>query len=439
MPKLLNDRASRAFLVVVFVAFSFPGLLRAQQAEIPAEGVANPSQSERIVDGRPVLHSVKRGLHPVAWFEGGVRPLLRLAEGVGAGQFQSDPDKRPAVSGVKFGIRGVGTGSGIGPEIRPFHRNLLNRGIEFEAPMILTYKFYQSGSVRANFPLFDGGESSNRLGFELNGRYVSRPADRFFGVGNDSSVSNESRYRSVTRGAGAALEARVKRAWTAKAEIGYRSVGITRPRRYQDAKDVFAGVDIPGLTSEPGATFASATVLLQRDTRDNENLTSAGGIQLVEASLNEGLSGGDFSYWRYRAEVQQFIPLDEDRRKVISLRANVETNQEKGGSSIPFFDLPFLGSRTTLRGFESRRFIDKSAMSVSAAYQYRIWRHFDWGFFVDAGQVAPEIRDFDFDRLHTGYGMRFVVRTQGHRGIIFDVAHSREKTWMVYVDFSPLF
>lgn len=235
------------------------------------------------------------------------------------------------------------------------------------------------------------------------------------------------------------MEARVKGAWTARAEAGYRSVGITRPRKYQDAKEVFSHQEIPGLTSEPGATFASATALLQRDTRDSPDLTSSGGLQRVSASLNEGLTGGDFAYWHYRAEIQQFIPLSEDHRKVISLRANVETMQEKGGSSIPFFDLPFLGSRSTVRGFESRRFADKSAMSISAAYQYRIWRYFDWGFFADAGQVAPEIRDFKLDRLHAGYGMRFVVRTQGHRGIIFDVAHSRENLWMVYVDFSPLF
>jgi hypothetical protein len=75
-------------------------------------------------------------------------------------------------------------------------------------------------------------------------------------------------------------------------------------------------------------------------------------------------------------------------------------------------------------------------MSLSAGYQYRIWRYFDWGFFADAGQVAPEIRDFDVDSFHVGYGMRFVVRTEGHRGITFDVARSREAPWMVYVDFN---
>jgi outer membrane protein assembly factor BamA len=439
MQKLLNDRTDRAFLVVVFVALSFPGLLHAQQDEIPpapAEGAAIASQSERIVDGRPVLHSVKRALHPVAWFESGFLPLARLAERAGAGRLESDPDKLPPVSGVKFGIRGMGSGSGIGPEIKPFHNNLLNRGIEFEAPMVLTYKFYQSGRMRVSFPLFGAGESSSRLGFEINGRYVSRAQDKFFGVGNDSSISDEARFRSVTRGAGAALEARVKGDWTARAELGYRSIGITRPRKFRDAREVFSGEDIPGLTSEPGATFASATVLLQRDTRDDPNLTSAGGLQRVEASLHEGLTGGDFAYWRYSAEIQQFIPLGEDHRKVISLRANVETNREKGGSSIPFFDLPFIGSRTTVRGYESRRFTDKSAMSLSAGYQYRIWRYFDWGFFADAGQVAPEIGDFDVDSLHVGYGMRFVVRTEGHRGITFDVARSREAPWMVYVDFN---
>jgi outer membrane protein assembly factor BamA len=202
---------------------------------------------------------------------------------------------------------------------------------------------------------------------------------------------------------------------------------------------VFSSEHIPGLTSERGATFASAHAILQRDTRDHPDLTSAGGLQRFEASLNEGLTGGDFAYWRYSAQILQFIPLGEDRRKVISLRANIETNREKGGSSIPFFDFPFLGGGSTLRGFESRRFTDKSAMSISAAYQYRIWRYFDWGFFADAGQVAPEIEDFKLDRLHTGYGVRFVVRTEGHRGIIFDVARSRENPWMLYVDFGPLF
>jgi outer membrane protein assembly factor BamA len=124
---------------------------------------------------------------------------------------------------------------------------------------------------------------------------------------------------------------------------------------------------------------------------------------------------------------------------VLGFRGSVETNQAKGGSEIPFFDLPMIGGFRTVRGFDNRRFIDTSAMNATLEYRYRIWRHFDWGFFVDSGQVAPEIRDFAWNRLHTGYGMRFIVRARGNRAVVIDMARSREEPFKLYVDFSPLF
>jgi outer membrane protein assembly factor BamA len=132
------------------------------------------------------------------------------------------------------------------------------------------------------------------------------------------------------------------------------------------------------------------------------------------------------------------VPLSEDHRKILAFRASVETNQERGGSQIPFFDLPTLGGRSTVRGFVGRRFTDKSAMNVSTEYRYRIWSHFDWALFMDSGQVAPEIGDFAWERFHTGYGMRFIARADGKHAVSLDVARSREG-WGVYVDFSPMF
>lgn len=450
MPKLTGSHVNRVLSVVAFAAFALfpPANLYAQQDEIPpapaeesvATDPATAGGSERIVEGRPALYSFKRGLHPIAWLEGGIiRPMLNMAEKAGFDRVSAKgEEKAPRVSGVKFGIKGLGSGSGFGPEIKPFHRNLFNTGIEVEAPLLLTYRFYQSGQVKVNFPLLSTGALA-RLGLELHGRYVSRASDNFFGVGNDSSLSNEARFRSVTRGAGAALVARMEGPWSARLEVDYRSVGITRPRRSPSALDVFERVSIPGLTTERKVTLGSATGVLQRDTRDNPHLTDSGGLQRVEVSLNEGLTGGDFAYWQAKAEVRQFIPVSSDHRHVFALRGHVETTAEKGGSAIPFFDLPTIGSRTTVRGFDGRRFTDKSAMSASVEYRYRIWRYFDWGLFADAGQVAPEVRNFAMDRFHGSYGARFIVRTQEHRGFAIDMAHSREWPLMFYVDFSSLF
>jgi len=163
-----------------------------------------------------------------------------------------------------------------------------------------------------------------------------------------------------------------------------------------------------------------------------------GGVQLFEMSLNEAYRGGDFSYWRYRAQVQQFFPLSSDLRKVLAIRTDVETNRPKGGSSVPFFDLPTIGSVSTVRGYMTRRFADRSAISSSIEYRYRVWRYMDFSLFSDAGQVAPELGDFAWDNMHTSYGAGFIFRSQGGRGIITNVTRSREG-WGMYIDFSPLF
>jgi outer membrane protein assembly factor BamA len=434
------------FLAVPFALTVFVAAAYAQQADIPPAtdaGVAIPEDStssaegSRIIEGRPDLYWMKKTLHPISWFETMVRPVAKVAE-KGAARFTSQ-QKSTRVWGVKLGLNGSGTSSGAGPEVKPFHNNLFGAGLQLEVPLVVTYRLYESYRFRLNLPLVKGeGEDSERLGLELNGRYNSRPSESFYGIGNDIGDWNKTKFRSVARTAGIALNARIGKAWTLRLEEGYRSIGITSPRNFISSQDVFEGSDIPGM-SDAGGTGLISTVSLQRDTKDRKYLASSGGRQLVEVSLNEGLTGGDFSYWRYRAGLQQFFPLDQDHRKVIAFRVDVETNREKGGSVVPFFDLPIIGSHSTVRGIPSRRYTDKSAMSASLEYRYRIWRHFDWGMFVDTGQVGPQIGDFSLskDRLHTGYGMRLMMHA-GKRAMSLDVAHSREG-WAIYADFTPDF
>jgi len=442
MPKHFN----RAFLSVSFALTVFVTRAYSQQAEIPPvsptdTGVATPVdatgsiEQTRIVEERPDLYRMKRSLHPFSWIEAAARPVAKAAER-GANRFTSQ-QQSTKVRGVKLGIRGTGSSSGAGPEIKPFDNDLFGTGLQLELPLLITYRLYESYRFRLNYPLVRG-EDSERLGLELSGRYNSRPSETFYGIGNGINDLNKTKFRSVSRTAGIALNARIGKSWTLRLEEGFRSIGITEPRNYTSAKDVFADSGIPGM-SDAGGTGLISTVSLQRDTKDRTFLASSGGRQYVEASLNEALTGGDFSYWRYRAGIQQFFPLDEDHRKVIAFRTDVETNREKGGSVIPFFDLPIIGSHSTVRGIPSRRYTDKSSLTASLEYRYRIWRHFDWGLFVDTGQVGPEIGDFSFskDRLHTGYGMRLMMRA-GKRAMSVDVAHSREG-WAVYADFSPDF
>ena len=432
------------FLVVpsgLIIAFfiATQGLACAQQADIPpaliteSEAV-DPSSTERIVERRPNLLWLKRTLHPATWFAAGIRPALRAAEKINLDD--SESPKPPRNVGVKFGIRGHGQGAGIGPEVKPFHRNLFNRGIQVEMPLSITYKNYQLAMVNMNVPMTD--EVDRGLGIELTGRYTSRPSENFFGIGKDSLESDKAKYRGVMREAGGDF---VTRIGELSLRVGalYRSVGITRLRSYRSDSEVFQSQEIPGLTVDPVSTFLITRASIEHDSRDNKDLPSRGGLQQFEVRLNEGLTGGDFSYWQYRGELQHFFPLSSEGRHVLGIHGSVETNQAKGGSDVPFFDLPTIGGFRSLRGFDNRRFIDRSAMNGTVEYRYRIWRHFDWGFFLDAGQVAPEIGDFARNRFHKGYGMRFIVRARENRAFVIDMARSREEPFKLYVDFSPLF
>ena len=70
---------------------------------------------------------------------------------------------------------------------------------------------------------------------------------------------------------------------------------------------------------------------------------------------------------------------------------------------------PYLGSGTTLRGFANRRFTDRNRVLLTGEYRWRPSRYLDMALFIDAGQVAPDRRDFDLDavRVAWGIGARF--------------------------------
>jgi len=411
----------------------FAATANAQQFEEPAATAIQEEQ--RIVDGRPKLHSIKRTLHPLTWLDAGIKPILGLIEGQSS-NFLSTEQKVPRVSGIKFSIDKAGSGSGIGPRVKPFHNDLFGTGIAVELPLLMTYKRYESYRFIATVPVISD-EDSRTLSVELSAGYRSRPSDNFFGIGNDSAASSRTRVRSVIREAEGAININLTDAWKSRIAVGHSNVGITEPYGDRDpsAQDSFRDSAVPGLKT--GGKLLSTSISIERNTLDGL-VPGSGGLHRVEAGLHEGSGRGDFSYWKYRYDLEHYFPLSDDHRKVIAIRGRLETNEEKGGSQVPFFDLPYIGGRSTLRGFDSFRFMDKSALNIGAEYRYRIWRAFDVGLFVDQGQVAPEIGDFGWDRFHTGYGARLVVRPTSNYAMSFDAGRSAEG-WRLYIDFSSNF
>ena len=147
----------RVLLVTVFVAApqsqvraQDPSPSKTQPPDVtePVEiaapaGESESKQTTRIVDGWPPLYSVKRALHPLTWLELAFEPGFRATESSGLQNLMNRKPDTDKISGVRFGVGSVGTGSGFGPQVTFFHKNLLGRGIEVDVPLVYTYSTWK--------------------------------------------------------------------------------------------------------------------------------------------------------------------------------------------------------------------------------------------------------------------------------------------------------
>jgi len=425
---------SRIALISIFAVVPV-SVIRAQESlpgdSTPATTTSDQSgQPDRIVEGRPTLYSIKRMAHPLTWLEVALEPGFRSGE---SGRIHSLLSRKPGPH-VRFGAGSVGTGSGFGPQVTVMDEDFLGRGINVEIPLLYTYSQYQAYQFRASVPL-NSRASANRLSFDLGAGYVSRARDDFFGIGNDSDRDDERQLRWVTRQASAGVSAHLNDQWTSQVRGVYRSVGVTKPTTGWSAQDHFDATSVPGLF---GAKLSSFVFSIGHDTQQRENKSFKGSSDQFELSFNRSIDGRDFAYWQYLFESQHFFPISGDGRKVIAARGLIETNVTTDGHSMPFFDMPTLGSSSTIRGFENFRFRDKTALAMSLEYRYRIWPALDWGLFIDEGQVAPQLGDLGLDRFHTGYGVRLFVWPKPNLPISLDYGRSRE-TWRLYVNINARF
>ena len=93
---------------------------------------------------------------------------------------------------------------------------------------------------------------------------------------------------------------------------------------------------------------------------------------------------------------------------------------------MPFYYQPTLGGAQALRGFREFRFRDRHSMLVSAEYRWEAWWALDGAFFIDAGEVASNVRDFTLANVETSYGVGFRLHSNKKFVSRLDLAFSRE-------------
>jgi hypothetical protein len=245
---------------------------------------------------------------------------------------------------------------------------------------------------------------------------------RFYGLGNNSSSSNQTNYTSRGRTLYGSLGYRasqtVEIGWFERFNItslsdnhlpNLRSTGSVFPEVMQDTRNT---AFIHGLSCS-------------YDTRDYKDTPTCGFLAKIYAETSREFLGSDSSYDRVGLELKGFQPWDpDDRRSITAVRLLADCMTRESGT--PFYRWPSLGGYKTDRGWGDWRWIDRNMITLTAEQRFDVYQfnyfgvstHFEVAPFVDVGKVFPTFSKFNFRNLHpaAGIALRAVVRPQvvGH-------------------------
>jgi hypothetical protein len=316
------------------------------------------------------------------------------------------------------------TGSGwisAGPGYR---HHLFNGQAIVHLSAAVSWNFYKMAQGRFELPHL----ANDHLTVGSQVIYQDLLQVNYFGMGNDSLKSNRSGYRlDETDVLGYAtvrttpwLSVSGRFGWIHQAELSTMTGWSVT---YPNTQAVFSDATAPGLSQQPA--FLHGDVSVEADTRDYPGHPMRGGLYRVTAASYSDRDYGKYSFQRYDAEASQFVPLVPDKW-ILALHAWEVFSDTSGVNTVPFYLMPSLGGKNTLRGYYDYRFHDRDMQVFSAESRWGLFTHVDVAVFADAGKVAPDASDLDLKQLKTSYGVGFRVHNRSATVTRLDIGHSAE-------------
>ena len=174
-------------------------------------------------------------------------------------------------------------------------------------------------------------------------------------------------------------------------------------------------------------------------------------MQLKAQELGQHYNGytplSDSRYFKVDYSHRVLLPLNTEKRFVLSAHGRLSYARAYGGSCIPFFEKYFAGGSRTVRGYLNNSLgpLDNDGDSVGG--NFRVLSNFDLYFptdflyandrfrtsaFIDFGNVFQNTDTFAFDELRGAYGLQVQWLT-GIGGVSFNFAshlndQSQDKT-----------
>ena len=152
-------------------------------------------------------------------------------------------------------------------------------------------------------------------------------------------------------------------------------------------------------------------IAVSADRRDYPGHPTSGGLVRGSITGYADRDAGLFSFRRYEAEAQHFVPFDRGRM-VLALHGWVAASQTNPGQIVPFYLEPSIGGQNSLRSFTDYRFHDRNLALLNVEARIAVFTHMDGAVFVDAGNVAARFGDLNLDKRSYGVGVRFHTRRE---------------------------
>lgn len=233
-------------------------------------------------------------------------------------------------------------------------------------------------------------------------------SSRFFGQGPQTHEGDESGYTGKASVARAAAGVNFSRSW--RAAFGARfqrfSTEANIIPNIADLANRFPNADGIGTSDTIAGEFR-----LLWDTRDSPVTPSRGSSGEFYAEKTNVALGSRADYVRYGLEGKRFF-LWKNPKQLTVLHGLYEWCN---GPRIPFYELPRVGGRATLRGYGDGRFVDRGRLVMNVEQRMTfaslalmgIQTNFEIAPFFDLGTVFPAWPEIQRKNLRPVYGAAF--------------------------------
>jgi hypothetical protein len=320
----------------------------------------------------------------------------------------------PAVGGI---VPGSGFAGGM---VYNFERASASLPVRFSGSMEARGSYNGSWTAGGKLDIFGSGNSPDdrHIHATLDAEHYELPQLTYFGLGNSSSLANESLFGLSQTTGGGHIDFPVPGGFF----IGGGLAGLlnsTSPVPEASLPSIeqrFTPANTPGLTADTTYIVAGGGI--------NWIHPVAPHLEGFSSALTTGFrwfhaTSGPYSFRRIDAIWQnRYTPATSVGLGTISATARFIESWAPAGNSMPFYLQPTIGGTNinnvdVLRSYRDYRFRAPNVLAFQAEYRRTIWGPFAALGFYDVGRVAEQRSDIGIAHMRHSFGAGMIVQLGG--------------------------